>query len=326
MQTERQLSEDKPQPDSVRTPRLVATASALPPHVFPKASTTSRSRSQNRNTKKRILTRSDSRHAPAICMLNNYKQLVRFEDGAWRYVIQCPEWIDGNSTTCATKFGIIVVSGKSGRSIGRYIIKLDVTNKHIKQLPPCRDSLETCGVAYCTPWIYIVGGVKSTIARRVSDNGFKWEIIAPLKHGVHYPIVLHNHGRIIVFGGYDADKEKVTHTQVYNISSNEWTLGDNMPIRCDALDSGGVVYQGNILIFTKTCAMRYDVERNSWQTSIYLKFADNLHPFMHNHKILVSAKTGEKHYLWQYDPDKNNWMKENIALNEALFTDVVFSV
>ena len=148
------------------------------------------------------------------------------------------------------------------------VIVICVVFAYNYRLADLQEAVEKPGIQLCDDWVYLIGGKTEsdnqwsptdTVYRLSVTDTAKLERIAPLPTAVAVPMVAQDEDNLYVLGGSDVTGNNTTHVQTYNIKTKEWTPRADMKHRCSNVNSGCVIQDSELFVFTPTMLMKYDL-------------------------------------------------------------------
>jgi hypothetical protein len=145
-----------------------------------------------------------------------------------------------------------------------------------------------------------------------TQNGGTWQTRAPMPFGRQELATGVLNGKLYVVGGYDAGAHSTATVQVYNPTTDTWTLAQALPIAVNhnaAAVVGGKLYSFGAGVEGETFV--YDPNNNSWvaRASSHYVHRGTAAVGVINNRIYVAggAGTPSQRELEVYDPVANTW-------------------
>ena len=193
----------------------------------------------------------------------------------------------------------------------------------------CFTVLYFLGISGSSGVIYILGGfqqygsewILSTDMFGISITTDQcWIILPPMKHGVCWPLIQHFDDCMYVIGGYNSSYNSTKHLQIFNKTTQEWTVASPVPVACDTLNANCIIRNNKLTIFTAKEYISYNSKKNKWRSPrLYsTPLGDGYVTVLkHRNNIIACSEAEGVKTLWRFEsalPEK--WVKEELDLTD----------
>ena len=223
-------------------------------------------------------------------------------------MMDIPAWVDRVSSVTSHRERVVIVGDTSA-------VLLDMTdNTKVTELPNLPEPIEDAGLVQSDNDVYVVGGynnyryhLSSIYHLSLSSHAWQAKKSMPLK--LRSPLVVQYQQYIYALGGYDP----CLHSSVsqYNIKTDTWKRCGNMPVGCDAEDSGVVVHKDRIKVITVDQCLIYADDTDTWTVKQYNNVGDAIKPHVRRGQICAAVWNNGTYRMMCYNDVDNVWKTEN---------------
>ena len=214
-----------------------------------------------------------------------HRCLVR---GEWRQVdtktMKYPAWVDEHTRGCPHPDGVIL-AGSSKESDEKKVVFLDMHHKKVVELQDLEHILKNVGMVYDDNIgkLTIAGGENpdGTLSRlvwqlpHVSQDAV-WEELKVLEEPVANPMLVNDEEYLYVLGGANCTKCARMRKEPKNEDEKEWNALEDLPREglktmeyCGGLNSGALVCEGKVTVFTRTKFLALEDTKKTWIAKPY---------------------------------------------------------
>ena len=281
-----------------------------------------------------------------IVTIDVHSRIQTFEGHIWTVVMSRPSWCDGFTATSTYGHGRLILAGSKHTQYGKYISLLDLQNFCEIPLPVLPEPVYAVSALEYVNSVFVVGGrtYKNGISNldNIKPSGRwewsanmrwlcmsgenKWESMTPMLYAVTRPIMSYVNKQIIVLGGNSNQAKNVRHTQVYDMQSAVWKRGASIPQGCTSLNSGAIVNEEKVFLFTSKSLLIYDPDLGTWETKDHGLNAERVKPILIDKQIVLFVWDGKNTLPYIYSSDTEAYDILSFDTSLCRHTSNIFSL
>ena len=243
-------------------------------------------------------------------MVSKYSTIKK----GWVDTMMVPDWIDEDSTFLPHQNCLLSVGAQNSEN-GRNVAMTYAAGAEVNwpQLPY---AVYNTGLLHAKGVFYVIGGriyeegkwlrSNRVFYRKVHDKG--WSTLPELPVRVSSPLViLHGH-YIYAIGGVNSEMQQESCVQEYSLPSGKWRCCRMIPKSCHRDDSGVVIFENKVTVFTGKCYVAYDRDKDLWSGKYYKAFSCHvMQPVILNDAVCACVLNAGEATVMTYNMDCNEW-------------------